>query len=92
MFSGVFKDQSVKRGISALINRKHKTTDFETVDENLIRVNITINLKPTTIISIYIISDVELYWQLYWQGLVLVKDAFTESGSWLDAGNSGKPK
>lgn len=36
-----------------------KITDFEMIDENIIRVKININKKPMTILGIYAISDDE---------------------------------
>ncbi|XP_072377962.1 uncharacterized protein [Diabrotica undecimpunctata] len=45
IFSGIPKHQRAKRGVSVMIHKKfkHKITDFETIDENIIRVNININ-------------------------------------------------
>ncbi|XP_050506239.1 craniofacial development protein 2-like [Diabrotica virgifera virgifera] len=63
IFSGVSKHERAKRGVSVLIHKKHKhkITDFEAIDENIIRVNITIKETPITILGIYAISDDEPY-------------------------------
>lgn len=61
IFSGVAKHQRAKRGVSVMIHRKHehKVTDFETIDENIIRINVNINQKPVTILGVYAIYDDE---------------------------------
>lgn len=61
IFTGVPKHERAKRGVSIMIHKKHKDkiTDFEPVNENIIRVNITINQKPVTILGLYAISDDE---------------------------------
>ncbi|XP_072398049.1 uncharacterized protein [Diabrotica undecimpunctata] len=63
IFSGVSKHERVKRGVSVLIHKKHKhkITDFEAIDENIIKVNITMKETPITILGIYAISDDETY-------------------------------
>lgn len=61
IFSGVAKDQRAKRGVSVLINKKHKhkITDFEAINENIIRVNMNIYQTPITILGVYAVSDDE---------------------------------
>ncbi|XP_072398398.1 uncharacterized protein [Diabrotica undecimpunctata] len=61
IFSGIPKHQRAKRGVSVMVHKKfkHKITDFETIDENIIRVNININQTPVTILGVYAISDDE---------------------------------
>lgn len=50
-----------KRGVSIMIHEKYKDkiTNFNTINENIIRVNITINQKPATILGLFAISDDE---------------------------------
>ncbi|XP_072377991.1 uncharacterized protein [Diabrotica undecimpunctata] len=58
IFSGIPKHQRAKRGVSVMIHKKfNKITDFETIDENIERVNININQTPVTILGVYAISD-----------------------------------
>lgn len=63
IFSGVAKHKRAKRGVPILIHKKHqnKITDFESIDENIIRVNMNINQKSVTIFGVYAISDDEPY-------------------------------
>ncbi|XP_044745289.1 uncharacterized protein LOC123307136 [Coccinella septempunctata] len=61
IFGGVPKDQRAKRGVSLLIHKKHKhkITDFESVSENIIRVNMNLFQTPVTILGVYAVSNDE---------------------------------
>lgn len=63
VFIGVAKHERAKRGVSIMIHKRHqnKITDYEAVDENIIRVNLNINQRPVTVLGIYAISDDEPY-------------------------------
>lgn len=58
-YSGVPKDQRARRGVSILINKKLKKhiTDWESIDENLIRINLNLMQKKITIIGVYAPSN-----------------------------------
>lgn len=59
LFSGVPKDSRAKRGVSILINKrlKKKITDWEPINENIIKMNMHIYERRITILGIYTISD-----------------------------------
>lgn len=59
VFTGVAKHEREKRGVSIMIHKRHqnKITDYEAIDENIIRVNLNINQRPVTVLGIYAISD-----------------------------------
>ncbi|XP_049778037.1 uncharacterized protein LOC126175324 [Schistocerca cancellata] len=60
-YSGVPKNQRAKRGISILMKNKFKrmVTNWEPIDENLIKINIDIHGYKITIIGVYGISEDE---------------------------------
>ncbi|XP_072384353.1 uncharacterized protein [Diabrotica undecimpunctata] len=59
IFTGVPKDKRAARGVSILIKKKLKNiiTDWETIDENILRVNIKIYGHKITMIDAYAPSD-----------------------------------
>lgn len=59
LYSGVPKKQYAKRGVFILIKRKLKKqiTDWETINEDMIRVNINILQHRITILEVYAISN-----------------------------------
>lgn len=61
LYSGVQKHQRAKRGVSVLIKKKLQKyiTSWEPIDENLIKVNISLYGHKTTVIGVYAISEDE---------------------------------
>lgn len=43
------------------MKHQHKITNFQAVDENIIKINSTLNSKPVTIFRVYAIYDDEPY-------------------------------
>lgn len=71
LFSGVPKDNRAKRGVSILINKrfKNKITNWDPIDENIIKVNLHIYGRRIAVLGVYTISDDEP---------VAMKDTFFE--------------
>lgn len=71
LFSGVPKEERAKRGVSLLIKKKYKKllTNFEAINERIIKVNINILGRRLTIFGIYAPNEDET---------VLIKDLFFE--------------
>ena len=59
LYTGVPKEKHAQRGVSIMVKKKFRRciTNWEAIDENIIKMNINLFNKRLTILGVYVISD-----------------------------------